>query len=168
MILAMASAEFVLDGRVKVADDLPFAAIRAAISDQSVTEIILTFINNCALVEDSVLALRSLLLERRKGVILRSELYSNITNPDILLFLMGDIRLVKNPDIRIFLKKEDKNDYYKDTGASSNRRSVSRLLQQYLPVETLSKQWLTKKDLSDWGLIENSPVQLFLKELQEI
>ena len=80
---------------------------------------------------------------------------------------MGDVREVKNKYARVFIK-DQKIDNLKTTGAAANRRVVARLIETYLPVETLSKQWLTKKDLSDWGLIENSPVQLFLKELQEI
>ena len=158
------TAEFVLDGRAKVADDLPFAVIRSAIADSAVSEIVLIFVNTNPFLPDSVLALRSLLLERRAGVVLKTILYSNITDPDILLFLAGDIRIVANPYIKVFIQN-DKTD--KNTGASSNRAAVSKLLQQYLPLENISGHWLSKKDLSDWGLIENSPVDLFLKECNE-
>lgn len=159
------TAEFVLDARVRVADDLPFFAIRCAVLDSAVCEISLIFVNTPCFIEDSVLALRSLLLERRPGVVLRTQIYSDITNPDILLFLMGDVREVKNKYARVFIK-DQKIDNLKTTGAASNRRVVAKLIEKYLPVETLSKQWLTKKDLSDWGLIEDSPVQNYLKEIQ--
>ena len=157
------TAEFVLDGRAKVADDLPFAVIRSAIADSAVSEIVLIFVNTNPFLPDSVLALRSLLLERRAGVVLKTILYSNITDPDILLFLTGDIRIVANPYIKVFIQN-DKTD--KNTGASSNRAAVSKLLQQYLPLENISGHWLSKKDLSDWGLIDDSPLHNYLKEIQ--
>ena len=63
-------AEFILDGRIKIGDDLiVFAKIRFAIADPAVSEIVLIFVNTCCFIEDSVLALRSLLLERRPGVV---------------------------------------------------------------------------------------------------
>lgn len=151
---------------MKIGDDLPFFKIRAAVFDSAVDEIVLIFINTPCFIEDSVLALRSLLLERRPGVVLRTQIYSDITNPDILLYLMGDVREVKNKYARVFIK-DQKIDNLKTTGAAANRRVVAKLIESYLPVETFSKQWLTKKDLSDWGLIENSPVDLFLKECNE-
>ena len=159
-------AEFILDGRIKIGDDLiVFAKIRFAIADPAVSEIVLIFVNTCCFIEDSVLALRSLLLERRLGVVLRTQIYSDITNPDILLYLLGDVREVKNKYARVFIK-DQKIDNLRTTGAVANRRVVAKLIESYLPVETLSKQWLTKKDLSDWGLIEDSPVQNYLKEIQ--
>jgi len=89
--------ELVLDESVRHEDKIPYLPLKNALEDPLVQEIVLVFVGTKHMLEDSVLAISTLLKERRPGVILTSKVYSSLGTPDLLLYLESDRRQVANP-----------------------------------------------------------------------
>lgn len=164
--------EFVLDMSVRQEDKLPYQVLKNALHDPKISEIILVFIGVHHLLEDSVLLLRSLLLDRRPGVILTAKVYSSLATPDLLLYLMADRRLILNPDAHFWFRCSDSlpsviddelmmmgmEPCRKSSFRSLDRQRIRELVSEHVNLEDVRDKMVSSDEMAELGLVDGGPI----------
>jgi hypothetical protein len=130
---------------------------------------------------DSALLIRSILMTRSPRTRLITNARSSLQGASVLVWLMGDRRLIRN-DARLFFKRStfsengepDSNGVWKDSEAKSwdssedidpedgDYAKVLQAINEFLPVKELAGRMIHLPVLRQFGLVENEKVDGFL------
>lgn len=121
--------------------------------------------------QDMVLATHSLLVEAKKGGLkLTTQAHSSLYNGSLLLWLIGDKRIIRSNKAffevdSIDEQSDDDSDCMSEEDVpflnrrekvyQSNFLEIVRLISEYLPVKELAGKRLEMKELTDYGLIDS-------------
>ena len=171
--------ELVLDESIRAEDKIPYRKLKVALEDQNITEIVLVFIGVKHLLEDSVLLLRSMLMNRRPGVILTAKVLSSLATPDLLLYLIADHRFIVNPDVHFWFRSSDSapatieeemallgmEPCRKANFRTMDRQRVRELVSEYVDLEDLKDKMLSGEDMAELGLVNGCSIDNLLESL---
>jgi hypothetical protein len=125
---------------------------------------------------DAALLMRSILLKRSPRTRLITEARSTLQNSAVLVWLLGDVRLIRD-DARVCFRranlpepeKADQEDAWKDEICDSevepeegDYARVLELINEFLPVKELAGRLVEIPVLRQFGLVENEKVDHFL------
>ncbi len=131
--------------------------------------------------QDMVLATHSLLIEaKRGGLKLTTQAHSSLCNGSLLLWLIGDKRIIRSNTAffevdGIDEQSDDDSDCMSEEDTpflnrqervyQSNFREIIRLINEYLPVKELAGRRLEMRELTDYGLLDSEAGDLQLLAL---
>jgi hypothetical protein len=128
---------------------------------------------------DAVLLLRSVLMQRSAKTQLITNARSSLQNSSVLLWLLGDTRIIRD-DAKVFFRRAaaSVNDDLDATASSEPKFTdsfsetdpeeadysrVLELINEFLPVNELAGKFLNRAALRQFGLVENEAVDRFLQ-----
>jgi len=145
-------------------------------------QLVLRFVGPHNSRSDSALVLYDILAAQRNGVTVITEAWSPVIGPSILTWLAGDVRRIRNTTYLhfrsaqdIFSRKnrcfpwEDDIDLFGEKAeseinlAEQDYNTVLRLIDEYFSVEQMAGKIITPDMLKEFGLLEKSPLDNFLR-----
>jgi hypothetical protein len=126
---------------------------------------------------DTALLIRSILMNRPRGVELVTNARSSLQGGSVLVWLLGDQRMIRD-DARVFFKRNpladqnpvevyagfgDAESKYKDSYSSfdpedADYARVLKLIDEFLPVRHFAGRIVNVNMLREFGLVDNQPV----------
>ena len=124
---------------------------------------------------DTALLMRSVLVDRSPKTHLITNARSSLQGGAVLLWLMGDTRLIRE-DVKLYFRKSTKEDDDEDDEDWKDEKSedaeveleevdyaqVLRYIDHFLPVKELSGRPIDLEVLRQFGLVDNEKVDQFL------
>ena len=172
--------ELILDESVRAEDKIPFQALRNALEDPAINEIVLVFLGLKHFLEDSVLLLDSMLERRRPGVILTSKAGSSLSTPDLLLFLRSDRRFVLSSHVKFLFRCGENNPSpvdeemmgmgiepcRKNNIRALDRQRVRELISEYVDLPEVLDRPLSMIEMGNLGLLTGCPIDCLLQSVE--
>ena len=141
-------------------------------------EVELELIGTGEIPADTVLVIRSVLMQRSPKTRIVTNARSSLQHAAVLLWLLGDERLIRD-DAKLFFREADlpddepKKTDWKDKKTFIDRLSevdpeegdyarVLQLIDEYLPVNELAGRFIDVEALRQFGLIDNEKTDNFL------
>jgi hypothetical protein len=142
-------------------------------------EVELELIGTGEIPADTVLVLRSVLMQRSPKTRIVTNARSSLQHAAVLLWLLGDERLIRD-DAKLFFREVDLPDEVEPKKTSWNGKKsfldwlsdvdpeegdyarVLQLIDEYLPVDELTGRFIDVEMLRQFGLIESGKVDNFL------
>ena len=116
---------------------------------------------------DWALLVRSILLERSPKTRIITNARSSLQNSSVLVWLLGDRRLIR-ADARVFFRRAEESDdedtgkIWKEGDLKYSHAKVLALINEFLPVKELAGRPIELPELRLFGLVENEKLDDFL------